>query len=297
MGQFRDLMDKEMVVRGFSSVTRYTYTYWMGRFVKFFKRAPDQLGLAEIKTFQHSLAGVHNVSSSAFNQCVGALRFFYGRVLKQPWDVREITYQKVVRPVPQVLSTEEMDRLLDCASTSVIDHAILATSYAGGLRLGEVRCLKVSDIDGNRGVIRIEKGKGGKDRYVMLSDTLRTILRKYYAVQRPKVYLFENPQTGKPFNDSTLQHAFHRARIKAGITKRVSFHSLRHSFATHLLEGGTDVRRIQILLGHNSVKTTQIYMHVASDFLTTTTSPLDALPRFKAPKEDVQPPTTEPPVR
>lgn len=283
-----------MVVRGFSPVTRYTYAYWMRRFVKFFRRPPIDLGLEEINAFQHALAK-DDVSFSAFNQCVAALRFFYGTVLKVSFDIHQIPYQKRIRRVPQVLSGDEMARLLDAASnSSLLDHAMLATAYAGGLRLGEVRRLKVSDIDGQRGVIRIEKSKGGKDRYVMLSDTLRVILRKHYVACRPKVYLFENPRTGATFDDSTFQHAFHRARVKAGITKKVTFHSMRHSFATHLMEGGTDVRRIQFLLGHTSLKTTQIYTHVATNYLTTTKSPLDSLPRPARP-DDVPPTTPQPP--
>lgn len=281
-----------MLVAGFSPVTRYTYAYWMHRFVAYFKRPPIDMGLDEITTFQHALAKA-DVSFSAFNQCVAALRFFYGRVLKLTWDIRQIPYQKRVRRVPQVLSGEEILRLLEAASVSPLDHAMLATAYAGGLRLGEVRRLKISDIDGHRGVIRIEKSKGGKDRYVMLSDTLRTILRKHYSVSRPKLYLFENPRTGRVFEDSMFQRAFHRARLKAGITKSITFHTLRHCFATHLLEGGTDVRRIQLLLGHGSVKTTQIYTHVATNYLTTTKSPLDSLVRpDKAPTPEAPAPGT-----
>lgn len=286
-----------MVVRGFSPVTRYTYAYWMRRFVAFFRRPPTDLGPEEITAFQHALAK-NDVSSSAFNQCVAALRFFYGTVLKLSWDIRQIPYQKRIRRMPLVLSGEEVVLLLDAASVSLLDHAMLATAYAGGLRLGEVRRLKVSDIDSHRGVIRIEKSKGGKDRYVMLSGTLLELLRKYYAASRPKVYLFENPRTGKVFDDCYFQHAFHRARVKAGITKKVTFHSLRHSFATHLMEGGTDVRRIQVLLGHTSVKTTQIYTHVAINYLTTTKSPLDTLPGVTSQKNTPPPPTaTEPPTR
>lgn len=292
MGHFRDQMEQAMLVRGFSPVTRYTYSYWMRRFVAFFKRSPLELGLAEISTFQHALAA-DDVSFSAFNQCVAAIRFFYGKVLRLSWDIRQIPYQKRIQRVPQVLSVQEMFALLDAASDSLLDHAVLATAYAGGLRLGEVRRLKVSDIDSQRGVIRIEQSKGGKDRYVMLSDTLLTLLRKHYSASRPKVYLFENPRTGKVFDDSTFQHAFHRARVKAGITKKVTFHSMRHSFATHLLESGTDVRRIQFLLGHTSLKTTQIYTHVAANYLTTTKSPLDSLPRPTRP-DDAAPTAPQP---
>lgn len=275
MGAFRDRMAFAMVLRGFSAVTRYTYDYWVRRFVAHFHRAPDQLGADDVTAFLHTLAAA-DVSASAFNQCVAALRFFYRKVLQVPWDVMRIAYQKRFRRVPCVLSGKEVLCLLDAAE-SLRDRAMLTTLYAGGLRLGEARRLKVSDIDSGRGVIRIEQGKGEKDRYVMLSEDLLATLRDYYRVFRPKVFLFENPQSGRQFNDSTFQKAFHRARQKAGITKPVTVHSLRHSFATHLMEQGTDVRRIQLLLGHTSVKTTQIYTHVAKNYLTTTASPLDTL--------------------
>ena len=289
MGQFHDRMDQAMAIRGFSPVTRYTYAYWMRRFVAFFKRAPDQLGLAEITQFQHALAE-GDVSFSGFNQFVAAVRFFYREVLRSDWDIRRIPYQKRIRRVPLVLSGEEVILLLDAAST-VRDRAILATVYAGGLRLGEVRRLKIADIDRDRRVIRIEKSKGGKDRYVMLSDELRVILREYYLTHRPKVLLFESPVTGRALDKTAFQHAFHRARIRAGINKKVTLHSLRHSFATHLMENGTDVRRIQVLLGHSSVKTTQIYTHVATNYLTTTKRPLDTLarPGRRATSSDAEP--------
>jgi site-specific recombinase XerD len=276
MEAFRDMMDQKMVTLGFSPVTRYTYLYWMRRFVAFFKRPPDQLGLPEIARFQHALAAT-GASFSGFNQCVAALRFFYGRVLQRPWNIQQIPYQKRRRRTPTVLSQEEVVLLLQGAQT-ITDKAMLATLYAGGLRLGELRRLKVADIDKDRGVIKIERSKGCKDRYVMLSDTLRSILRQYFVAARPKVFLFENPRTGKPFDDTTIQRSFHLACQKAGITKRVTPHSLRHSFATHLLENGTDIRRIQVLLGHSSVNTTQVYTHVATNYLTTTPSPLDSLP-------------------
>jgi len=276
-------MVQEMVVRGFSPVTRYTYAWWMSRFVSFFRISPDRLGLSEINHFQHHLAS-SGVSFSGFNQCVAALRFFYQRVLKVSWDIHQIPYQKRIRRVPAVLSGQEVLRLLEAAG-SILERAMLATIYASGLRLGEARRLKLADIDRDRRVIRIEKSKGGKDRYVMLSDALRAILREYYVAFRPKVFLFENPRTGKPLDDSTFQKAFHRARKKASITKPVTLHSLRHSFATHLLENGTDLRRIQALLGHTSVKTTQVYTHVAGNYLSTTPSPFDTLSGVPVPPQ------------
>jgi site-specific recombinase XerD len=274
-------MDHEMVVRGFSDVTRYTYAYWVKRFVAFFMRPPDQLRLDDIKNFQHHLAS-DKISSSAFNQFVAAVRFFYGEVCKQDWDTRLILYQKRPWRVPKVLSLEEVVRLLE-GTLTLVHFAILATIYSGGLRLGEALRLRISDVDKDRKTIRIERSKGGKDRYVMLSDELRSILRDYYIAYRPRVYLFESPTTGKPYDRSFVQRAFHLARQKAGIIKRVTVHSLRHSFATHLLEAGTDIRRIQELLGHASVCTTQRYTHVASNYVTTTRSPLDALAGLKRP--------------
>ncbi len=289
MGQFRDAMDRELAIRKYSASTRYIYLYCMRKVVEFVRRSPVDFTLEDIKRFQFHLAE-REVSFSLFNQYVAAIRFFFRFAVVRDWDIQQIPYQKRLRKVPQVLCPEEVSRLLD-AAMSLRDRVMFAVAYAGGLRLCEVRGLRLTDIDSARMVLRIEKGKGRLQRNVMLSPTLLVLLRDYYRLHRPQVWLFANPKTSLPYEDTTFQRAFHLARRKAGIQKPVSFHSFRHSFATHLLETGTDIRRIQTLLGHKSVTTTQIYTHVATNYLTTTPSPLDSLPSRPAP------PTQSPPKR
>jgi len=178
--------------------------------------------------------------------------------------------------IPQVLSREQVEMLLEKA-TSLRSLAMLMTLYSTGLRLAECRWLKLSDIDSARGMIWVEKGKGKKDRYVMLSPLLLATLNEYIREAQPKFYLWENPRTGLPYDDTTIQQGFRDARQAAGITKKVTVHTLRHCFATHLLETGTDIRRIQLLLGHAGLRTTELYTHVASNYVTQTKSPLDSI--------------------
>ncbi len=277
MGLFRDRLEQELALRGYSHSTREAYIFWMRRLVQHCKRQPDSITLSNLREFVQQL-NKDSASHATVNQCVAALRFFFGSVLKVDWDVKQLPYQKRLRRVPRVMSLEEVARLLD-ATANLRDRALLTTIYAGGLRLGEALRLTVPDIDSQRMVLRIEKSKNGKDRYVMLSRALLQLLREYFRAHRPAgSYLFENPATGLPFDAGTVQRAFHLARSRAGIDRPVHVHTLRHSFATHLLEGGTDMRRIQVLLGHGCVSTTMLYTHVAGDFLTTTKSPLDTLP-------------------
>lgn len=276
MGFFRDLLEQELTVRGYSHSTREAYVFWMRRLLGHVRCQPDQIGLAELRGFVEHRSRQGDTHATV-NQCVAALRFFYGRVLKVDWDVRQLLYQKRLKRVPRVMSPEEVAQLLDCAAC-LRDRAILTTLYSGGLRLGEVLRLRIADIDSSRMVLRIDKSKNGQDRYVMLAPALLDLLRQYYRAHRPARYLFENPATGLPFDAGTVQRAFHIARAKAGIARPVHVHTLRHSFATHLLENGIDIRRIQDLLGHRSVGTTMLYTHVAANFVTTTPSPLESLP-------------------
>jgi site-specific recombinase XerD len=281
MGQFRDRMDEDMRVRGLSDRTRESYLWAMTDFVRYLGRPPDQVDLEDIRRYQVHLTTERKVSWSHFNIAVSALRFFYKFTLDRKFDVEHIPYARTPRGKPVVLSPDEVARLLT-ASPSLKIRAMLTTIYDCGLRLNEARLLKIPDIDSSRGVIRVEEGKGRHVRYVKLSPKLLDLLRQYYRACRPKTWLFENPVTREALDETTFQKNFHRARVAAGITKHVSLHSLRHSYATHLLEAGTDVRRIQICLGHRSLRTTQIYMHVDSDFFSKTPSPLDQLPEPSA---------------
>ena len=286
MGYHRDQMEHVMKIRGFSDVTRATYVYWMRRLVNHVRRTADRIELQDIRLLQRHLVET-GLSASSINQCVASMRLFYGRVLPGQLDFRAIEYYKRPKTVPLVLSVEEVSKLLEAAN-SPREHSMLATIYSGGLRVSEAKRLRVGDIDLGRGVIRID-GKGNKERYVMLAKALRVLIAGALASRSPDRFVFENPVTRRPYNVTSYQKSFHRARSRAGITKKVTLHSLRHSFATHLLEAGTDLRRIQTLLGHESVKTTQLYTHVTSNFLATTSSPLDSLPETQMPIPGLHP--------
>jgi site-specific recombinase XerD len=242
-------------------------------------RPPDQLTLEHIRQYQLHLTRDRHVAWTYFNQVVCALRFFSREVLKTGWEVRHIPYQKTGRTLPEILSPEEVAALFK--ATGTLKHrALLMTMYAGGLRASEVTRLRVSDIDRERMVIRIEQGKGRKDRSVMLSPSLRAVLHEYEQVVHPSTVLFPSRAGGGPLSPRSLHRIFQRARRGAQITKHVSPSSLRHACATHLLESGTNLRVIQLLLGHPSLRTTQVYTQVADTQLQATPSPLDRLPNL-----------------
>jgi site-specific recombinase XerD len=220
-------------------------------------RPPDQLTLEHIRQYQLHLTRERQVSWAYFNQVVCALRFFYREVLKTGWEVRHIPYQKTGRTLPEILSPEEVAALFK-ATGNLKHRALLMTMYAGGLRASEVTHLRVSDIDRERMVIRIEQGKGRKDRYVMLSPYLRAVLHEYENAVHPTTVLFPSRAGGGPLSPRSLHRVFQRAKRRAQITKHVSPYSLRHAFATHLLETGTNLRVIQLLLGHRSLRSIPI---------------------------------------
>ena len=216
------------------------------------------------------------VSWQGFNQAVCALRFFYGVTLGRAAMVERIPYVRKLQQLPVVLSGAEVVRFL--AAVRGLKHRMaLTTAYAAGLRVSEVVRLKTADIDSDRMVIRVERGKGGKDRYVMLSAQLLTMLRSYWQAARPGHWLFPGRSKDRPLDPSVLQAACRTARAAAGFDKPVTVHTLRHSFATHLLEAGTDIRTIQVLLGHNDLSTTTRYAQVATTTIGSTQSPLDRL--------------------
>jgi site-specific recombinase XerD len=249
----------------------------MKAMVRFFMRPPDELTLEDIHSYQLHLTRDRQVCWSSFNQSVGAIRFFYGVTLNRDWDIRRIPYQKTGRKLPVVLSGEEVLKLFQVV-TNLKHRAILMTAYAGGLRVSEVIHLRVSDVDGQRMMLRVEQGKGRQDRYVMLSHKLLAVLREYWKTYKTRHWLFAGQNPEQPLTRAAVHKFFHKARLKAGITKKISVHGLRHSFATHLLESGVNIRKIQLLLGHRSLRSTQIYTHVARDYLEDTPSPLDILP-------------------
>lgn len=276
MGRFCDRMDEDLRIRGYSVNTRECYLRCVRHFVRHFMRSPDQLTPEHIRQYQLYLTRDRQVSWPYFNQVVCALRFFCRQVLKKDWAVAQIPYQRTGRKLPEILSPQEVTALFR-ATRNLKHRALLMTMYGGGLRVSEVTHLRITDIDSQRMVIRIEEGKGRKDRHLMLSAHLRLVLQEYWRARRPTTLLFPGP-TGRPLTRENVNRFFHQARRRATITKRVYPYSLRHACATHLLEHGTNIRVIQTLLGHRSLRTTQRYTHVASTYLQETQSPLDRLP-------------------
>jgi integrase/recombinase XerD len=276
MSALRKRMLEDMRVRNYSPRTQEMYVHRVARFAAHFGRSPDLLTPEDIRTYLVHLRDVEQVSWSAFNQAVSALRFFYKVTLGRADVVAEIPYPRTSKKLPTVLSREEVIRLL-----SAVRHpkhrAVVATLYATGLRLSEALSLKVSDIDAERMVITVRQGKGRKDRTVMLSPRLLKLIRRYARREQPGEWLFPGRQREQRLHETAIQRALAVARREAGISKRATAHTLRHSFATHLLEAGTDLRLIQTLLGHRSVKTTSIYTHVSAQRLHSTPSPFDRL--------------------
>ena len=275
MSPLRRRMIEDMTIRNLSPATQQSYVYAVAKFSRYFSKSPDQLDVEDVRAYQvHLVAG--GISWSGLNQIVCALRFFYGVTLGQADVPERIAHAREPQKLPEVLSADEVVRFLE-AVPSLKSRAALTTAYAAGLRVSEVVHLKLADIDSARMVIRVEQGKGRKDRYVMLSTQLLAILRTYWRLARPSSWLFPGRAADRPLEPTTLHAACRSAGAAAELTKRVTVHTLRHSFATHLLEGGTDIRIIQVLLGHRDLTTTARYTRVATSTLAGTPSPLDRL--------------------
>jgi site-specific recombinase XerD len=275
MSPLRRRMIEDMTIRNLSPATQQSYLHAVSKFSQYFGRSPDRLGLEDVRAFQVHLAA-KGVSWGSLNQAVCALRFFYGVTLGQATIPERIPYAREPRKLPTVLSADEVVQFLESVS-SLKARVALTTAYASGLRVSEVAALKVRDVDSGRMVMRIEHGKGGKERYVMLSAPLLGILRSYWRLTRPSLYLFPGRTADKPIEPTVLHAACRSAAAAAGLDKRVSVHVLRHSFATHLLESGVDIRIIQVLLGHENLSTTARYARVSTRLIANTASPLDRL--------------------
>ena len=284
---FEKLLADTLAAQGRSPRTQETYTLMLRLFARYLGRAYvdktlDAVAPEDVEAYQRHLITERKVGYSSFNQSTCALRFFYRTCLgKTDWTIARMPYQKKRRVLPEILAPGEIAAIFE-ACHNLKHKTLLMTSYSGGLRLGETLALVPSDIDSTRMMIRIEQGKGHKDRYVMLSPTLLAALRTYWKAFRPVRWLFEGQTKGQPLSPSTAEKVFTAAAGRAGIAKGVSFHSLRHAFATHLLEGGTNIVVIQSLLGHRSLTTTQVYTHVARTYVNATTSPLDRLKEKRA---------------
>ena len=275
MSPLRRRMIEDMTVRNLSPATQRCYISAVLKLSRYFGRSPEQLNLEDVRAFQVHLVST-GISWPSLNQIVCALRFFYGVTLGEALIPERIPYAREPSKLPVVLSADEIVLFLE-AVASLKSRAALTTAYAAGLRASEVAGLRVTDVDSARGVIQVRHGKGAKDRNVMLSPQLLGILRTYWRLARPRTFLFPGRDQDHPI-DPTVLHAACRSAVKAaGLTKRVTLHTLRHSFATHLLENGTDIRVIQVLLGHNNLSSTARYTHVATHTIRATQSPFDRL--------------------
>ncbi|MCP4303586.1 MAG: tyrosine-type recombinase/integrase [bacterium] len=275
LSPLRRRMIDDMTVRNLSPATQRSYLHGVAKFSRYFGRSPDRLDIEDVRAYQVYLVS-QGISWPALNQTVCALRFFYGVTLNRAEIPERIAYAREPRKLPVILSAEEVVRFLE-AVPSLKTRSALTTAYAAGLRASEAVGLKVSDIDSNRMLIQVRHGKGAKDRAVMLSPQLLAILRTYWRLARPKLWLFPGRNDAKPIDVQVLYAACRSATKAAGLTKRVTVHTLRHSFATHLLESGVDIRIIQVLLGHNNLSTTARYTQVATTTIAKTRSPFDRL--------------------
>jgi site-specific recombinase XerD len=272
-------MTEDMQVRNLSPHTQTSYVQQVSLFARHFNKSPEKLGPEEIRTYQVYLTNEKKLAAGSVLIAVAALRFLYKVSLKRQWPFDEvIPAPKKPQKLPVVLSPSEVVHFLECVG-STKHRAILTTCYAAGLRISETVRLKFTDVDGQRMVIRVDQGKGQKDRYVMLSPKLLETLRNYWRAVRPKNWLFEGDTADQPITRSAVEVACQEARRRSGIGKPITPHSMRHAFAVHLLESGTDVRTIQLLLGHRSLATTARYLRIATTKVCSTSSPLDLLPR------------------
>jgi integrase/recombinase XerD len=280
MTALRQRMTEDMQVRNLSPHTQASYLQQVSLFARHFRTSPDALTPEHIRTYQIYLTNEKKLATNSIHTAVAALRFLYRVTLKKEWDFgEEIPLPKKPQKLPVVLSPEEVVHFLNCVDCRK-HRVILTTCYAAGLRISEAVRLKVTAIDSARMVVRVEQGKGRKDRYVMLSPVLLEILRSYWRAARSKEWLFPGLHDDWPITKDAVEAACQKAHRLSGLSKPVTPHSLRHAFAVHLLESRTtDLRTIQLLLGHRSLATTARYLRIATSQVCATSSPLDLLPR------------------
>jgi len=252
MADYLTQYKKDLQIKGYSDKTIRTYMYIIGYYLKHYDSTLDENSCQQIKDYLHHLKEVKKVSQPLMNQSYSALKFFYSTTIRQNWEIMKIPYMRRSKKLPEILNREEISKLLDI--THNIKHkAMLMVTYSAGLRVSEAANLKVADIDSKAKTIKVCGGKGNKDRYTLLSEKTLVLLRQYYKIYRPQIWLFEGQLKTNPIHVSVFQRAFGKAVQDANIKKHVSIHSLRHSFATHLLEQGTDIYVVQRLLGHSHI--------------------------------------------
>lgn len=276
MNELARKMQQDMVIRNYSPKTVACYIWHVNAFDSHIETSLEQVTDDDIRSYLYHLKSVKQCSRSSLHQAFSAIKYLYRQTMDMPVGLNELKGPKRGRPLPQVLSMDEVGHLLSNVG-NLKHHLILMTLYSAGLRLNEGTHLRVSDIDSKRMAIRVHQGKGNKDRYTLLSDQLLEKLRFYWQFDKPSPWLFPGRSHDKPITGSSVQKAFHRARERAGIRKEVSVHSLRHSFATHLLEQGVNLFTIKELLGHSSIHSTLIYLHLQHKNKKSIVNPLDQL--------------------
>jgi integrase/recombinase XerD len=278
MGQLRDRMEQDLILRRFSPATRRNYLLYCRKFAEHYWRRPEELGEAEIRAFLLHLIQSEQVSYSTYRQVLAALKFLYTVTLARPWEVERIPFPRDRRRrLPGVLRQDQLVELF-AALRRPKYRALLMSCYAAGLRIGEACPLRVDDIDSHRMVIRVRYAKGSKERYTVLSRGLLAVLREYWKIDRPPEWLFPGRGSCGHVVPETVRWVFRKACQQVGLGKWCTPHTLRHSFATHLLESGTELVVIQALLGHSTIRTTTTYTHVRTDYIRKVTSPFDFLP-------------------
>lgn len=289
MTPLRHRMIGDMAIRNLADNTQSTYLQQITAYAEHFHRSPEELGPEAVRAYQLYLTQTRMLSASSVSVATGALRFLYKVTLKRDWAVEDIPMPKRPSILPVILGREEVMHFLDSVD-SLKHRTILTAAYAAGLRVTEATRLKVTDIDSVRMTLRVDQGKGRKDRYVMLSPRLLDELRAYWKFAHPTLWLFPGDVDGQPITRGAVESACQKAHRASGIKKPITPHSLRHAFATHLLESGTDLRTIQLLLGHRSLATTARYLKVATRTVCATASPFDWLPQVEWPAQPPEPP-------
>lgn len=283
MTPLRQRMLEDMRLRNLSAETQRSYIHYVAGFASHFGLSPEKLGLDDIRSYQLFLVEQRQLSPESINAFLSAAQFLYTVTLDMPWSKAQFPRMKVPQKLPEVLSLDEVAALF--RHIHILKHrAVLMLCYGSGLRISEAVALKAAHIDSHRMLIRVEQGKGAKDRYTVLSARLLTLLRAYWKLQRPVDWFFPGTKAGTHLQPATVREVCHQAAQMAGLTKRVTPHLLRHSFATHLLENGTDTRAIQVLLGHQRLDTTARYTAVSPQSVSRLISPLDQLPEAAPPK-------------
>jgi site-specific recombinase XerD len=278
MDTLREQMIKDLQLKGITPGTQKKYLREVNNLSNYFGKSPEQLGEEEVKEYLLHLLEDRKLARGTYKNYAAGIKFLYTTTLNRAEVVEKICYPKAPKKLPVVLDLAEVKSLLS-VTENLKHRAILTITYSAGLRINEAACLRVTDIDSKRMMVRVQQGKGGKDRYSILSQTALELLRRYWRQYRPKQWLFEGQKEATHIGLTAIRQIFLEAKKRAGITKPASPHTLRHSFATHLIEAGTSLHHVQLLLGHRSPTTTTVYLHVSKMNLAQVSSPLDSIPQ------------------